>query len=85
MFLILYLPIFLPITIIAYLLTPFKKRKERYIPSLVFYILYIIILIVAFSSIGENGMIFILPTMISNVIGLILFIIAFLRDYRDKH
>ena len=79
-----FFPVPLIIGIIIYRFTKFRKKLYKYIPAILFYIANAVFLIIGFSIGGCASMVYIIPTLLSNLIGTIFFVAAIVSDYIKK-
>lgn len=82
---ILFLPIPLIIGIITYKYTKFRKKYYKYIPALIMFIINALCWIkMASEPTNDNGIAYILPAILSNVLGVVFYLIALKSDYIKK-
>lgn len=80
----LFLPIPLITGIITYKYTKFRKKYYKYIPALIMFMINIWCWIKMLEARDDSGMTYILPTILSNLLGVIFYLIALKSDYEKK-
>lgn len=80
---VLFLPIPLITGIIVYKYTKFRKKLYKYIPALIMFMINIWCWIKMYlEPTNDSGIAYILPTILSNLLGVIFYVIAIKSDYK---